>query len=81
MDIFAAGCILAELYIMRPLFPGTSEMDQLIKICQTMGTPSQSDWAEGYKLAQKLNFNWPKFNQSALAQLIPTASPEAIDLM
>jgi serine/threonine protein kinase len=62
VDIFAAGCILAELYIMRPLFPGTSEIDQLIKICQTMGTPSQADWAEGYKLAQKTNFSWPKFN-------------------
>ena len=27
VDMFAAGCILAELYIMRPLFPGTSEID------------------------------------------------------
>ena len=26
-DIFAVGCVMAEFYIMRPLFPGTSELD------------------------------------------------------
>jgi hypothetical protein len=65
--MFAAGCIFAELYIMRPLFPGTSEIDQLIKICSILGSPSQSDWAEGYKLAKNINFTFPKFNQSSLA--------------
>lgn len=27
VDIFALGCIMAELYTFKPLFPGTSEMD------------------------------------------------------
>jgi serine/threonine protein kinase len=27
IDIFAAGCILAEFYNIGPLFPGTSELD------------------------------------------------------
>jgi serine/threonine protein kinase len=66
VDIFAAGCILAELYIMRPLFPGTSELDQLIKICSVLGTPTKEDWADGYKLSTMINFNFPKFNQSNL---------------
>jgi len=26
-DVFAAGCIMAELYLQMPLFPGTSELD------------------------------------------------------
>ena len=41
MDIFAVGTIMAELYTGLPLFPGTSEKDQLIKILQLMGTPSK----------------------------------------
>ena len=27
VDIFALGCIMAELYTFKPLFPGSSEMD------------------------------------------------------
>ena len=29
IDIFAMGCIMAELFTMRPLFPGQSEQDQM----------------------------------------------------
>ena len=32
IDIFAVGAIMAELYTMRPLFPGSSEIDQIYKI-------------------------------------------------
>ena len=44
VDIFALGCIMAELYTFKPLFSGTSEIDQLHKIVQVMG--SFSDWPE-----------------------------------
>jgi serine/threonine protein kinase len=27
VDIFATGCIMAELFMLRPLFPGNSEVD------------------------------------------------------
>jgi serine/threonine protein kinase len=27
VDIFSIGCIMAELYLMRPIFPGSSELD------------------------------------------------------
>lgn len=29
VDIFALGCIMAELYMFKPLFNGSSELDQL----------------------------------------------------
>ena len=32
VDIFAMGCIFAELYTLRPLFPGQSELDQMNKV-------------------------------------------------
>ena len=51
IDIFACGAIMAELYLLRPLWPGNSEVDQLYKICATLGSPSQTEWADGYKLA------------------------------
>ncbi len=38
-DIFALGCIIAEMYLMKPLFQGNSEMDQISKITSVLGTP------------------------------------------
>ncbi len=40
IDLFAMGAIMAELYMLRPLFPGTSEADEIYKICSIMGTPT-----------------------------------------
>lgn len=41
IDLWAVGCIMAELYTFRPLFPGTSEIDQIFKICSVLGTPEK----------------------------------------
>jgi len=32
VDIFALGCIVAELYMLKPIFCGNNEIDQLNKI-------------------------------------------------
>lgn len=33
--------MIPELYTFRPLFPGSSEIDQLFKICAVLGTPTE----------------------------------------
>lgn len=38
IDVWAVGCIVAELYTLRPLFPGNSEVDEVFKVCQVLGT-------------------------------------------
>ncbi|VDN14806.1 unnamed protein product [Dibothriocephalus latus] len=81
IDLFAVGCIMAELYTLRPLFPGDSEIDMLYKICSVLGTPSQKDWPEGYQLAGAMNFKFPKCSPVPLGNLIPNASPEGISLI
>ncbi|KAF7656207.1 hypothetical protein LDENG_00045170 [Lucifuga dentata] len=81
IDQWAVGCIMAELYTLRPLFPGSSEVDTIFKICQVLGTPKKNDWSEGYQLASAMNFRWPQCVPSNLKTLIPNASAEAIYLM
>jgi cyclin-dependent kinase len=46
VDIWSVGCVFAELVSGRPLFPGTSEQDELIRIFKLLGTPSKSDWPD-----------------------------------
>lgn len=81
MDIWAIGCIMAELYTLRPLFPGSSEIDEIFKICSILGTPDKKDWPEGYQLAAAMNFKFPQFTETPLAQIIPQASKEGIIMM
>lgn len=81
IDIWAVGCIAAECYTLRPLFPGSSEIDQLFKICSVLGTPSKDDWPEGMTLAAKLNFKWNRSVKTDLHKLIPNANNDSIALI
>lgn len=43
IDIWSVGCILAELFLRKPLFPGKDYLSQLRLIVQTLGTPSDEE--------------------------------------
>ena len=81
VDIFASGCIFAELILGRPLFAGKSEGDQLMRVCSTLGTPTKLEWPEGHKLASQLGYDFPIMTKTPLEDLLPNASDEAIDLI
>ena len=81
IDIFALGAIIAELYTGVPLFPGKEASDQMNKICEVLGTPSQSDWNEGYDLANQIHFKFPQFRGKKLKNVINRASDNAINLL
>jgi protein kinase len=81
IDLWALGAMMAELYTFRPLFPGSSEPDEINKICQVMGTPTNANWPQGLKLAREMKFQFPTYAPVPLRKLVPNASPEAIHLM
>jgi len=57
VDIWSMGCIFAEMVNGNPLFPGTSDDDQLLKIFEILGTPSPVSWPDMAQLPQfKENF-------------------------
>jgi len=39
VDVFAIGCLMAEMYLGRPIFPGRTEADQITAIVSVLGTP------------------------------------------
>ena len=43
IDMWAVGCILAEMLSNRPIFPGKHYLDQLNHIMGVLGSPSQED--------------------------------------
>lgn len=67
--------------MMKPIFQGTSEHDQLFKIVSVLGPPSAMTWPDGMKLANRLGIRMPQNAPVALSTLMPNASPAAIELM
>ncbi|KAG2585340.1 hypothetical protein PVAP13_6KG384006 [Panicum virgatum] len=44
VDMWSVGCIFAELVTNNPLFPGDSELQQLLHIFKLLGTPNEQVW-------------------------------------
>ncbi|XVF13743.1 hypothetical protein REPUB_Repub08aG0234100 [Reevesia pubescens] len=81
VDMWAMGAIMAELFTLRPLFPGTSEADEIYKICSVIGTPIKDLWPDGLNLARAINYQFPQFAGVHMSVLIPSASDDAINLI
>ena len=41
IDVWSVGCVIAELMLGSPIFPGESGVDQLVEIIKILGTPSR----------------------------------------
>lgn len=65
VDVWSVGCILAELLLGKPLFPGKDEADQLAKISNILGTPSEANMP-GFAKLQLCALN---YSSSTLSQM------------
>ncbi|XP_015903545.1 cyclin-dependent kinase 7 isoform X1 [Parasteatoda tepidariorum] len=55
-DIWAVGCILAELLLRVPFLPGETDLDQLSQIFKVMGSPNEEDWPHVSSLPHFVEF-------------------------
>lgn len=78
VDIWSCGCIFAELFSRRPLFPGQSENDQLAKIFEVIGSPAEEEWPEEVTLSWRTFSN---FRPTPLYQMIPELDSDAQDIL
>ncbi|XVF17101.1 hypothetical protein REPUB_Repub10bG0089400 [Reevesia pubescens] len=46
IDLWSAGCLLAEMFAGRPIMPGRTEVEQLHRIFKLCGSPSEDYWKE-----------------------------------
>ena len=43
IDVWSMGCVISELVLGRPMFPGATTSDQLVEIIRILGTPTKDD--------------------------------------
>lgn len=77
--MWAVGCILAELLLRVPFLPGESDLDQLTRIFQVMGTPNDDTWAGVKNLSDYIEF---KFQPSVpLKHIFIAAADDLLDVI
>ncbi|KRH92523.1 Protein kinase PCTAIRE [Pseudoloma neurophilia] len=69
IDIWSYGCIIAEIVNLQPLFPGDSEIDQLVKIFTILGTPLSNTWKD-VAFLREYQENFPKYKPICLSKFI-----------
>ena len=80
IDVWSVGCVVAELLLGQPLFPGESGVDQLVEIIKVLGTPTREEihamnpnYTE-FKFPQIKAHPWTK----VFSKRLP---PDAVDLV
>ncbi|CCG80955.1 Serine/threonine-protein kinase crk1 [Taphrina deformans PYCC 5710] len=79
IDLWAAGCIFAELLLRNPYLPGENDMGQLNIIFQALGTPSEHDWPGFRDLPSHVDFK--QYPKPDARLLFSAASEEELDLL
>ncbi|KAI4997327.1 cyclin-dependent kinase B1-1-like [Hordeum vulgare subsp. vulgare] len=79
VDIWSIGCIFAEMVRKQALFPGDSELQQLLHIFRLMGTPTEEDWPGVTALRDWHEF--PQWKAQRMTRAVPTLETEGIDLL
>ncbi|KAJ2161648.1 dual specificity protein kinase yak1 [Coemansia sp. RSA 552] len=59
IDMWSLGCIVAELYLGLPLFPGSSEYNQLSRIVDLLGVPPRNMLEKARKADEFFNYLGP----------------------
>lgn len=49
IDVFSLACVVVELFVGAPLFPGKDNLDQVVKIFNVLGYPTPQTWVKGYE--------------------------------
>jgi cell cycle related kinase len=78
VDIWSAGAVIAELFTLIPLFPGSNDIDQIYRVLQVMGSPSSESWPGVDDLPDYKKVNFPFLAPVDLRFFMPHVSPADI---
>ncbi|KAA0159947.1 hypothetical protein FNF31_04592 [Cafeteria roenbergensis] len=82
IDVWSVGCILAELLLRRPLFPGDNYLNQLQLIAERLGSPSEDDLHfVTNPNARAFMLRLPHSDGTPIAEIFPHVRGPCLDLL
>jgi glycogen synthase kinase 3 beta len=82
LDTWSMGCVMGEMLLGRPLFPGESGVDQLVEIIKVLGTPTREQLL--VMVPTITEFNFPQVKSSSLGRVFKgckAADDNSLDFM
>ena len=80
-DVWAIGCIMAELYNLYAIFPGENEFDQINQVFKILGTPTKLKWPWGYYQAELFGIRLPMYYKKDLKKILKYISDDGENLL
>jgi len=71
VDMWAVGAIIGELYNLNPLFASTTDINQIFRILQVLGTPTQENWPVRWHEVVGFDFRFPWFEVDGCCAFSP----------
>ncbi|CAD8119764.1 unnamed protein product [Paramecium sonneborni] len=82
VDMWSVGCILGEMINGKPIFPGSSTLNQIERIIEVIGRPTNFELESVQApLATQIVNNIPKEARIGFTNYFPKATPQALDLI
>eukprot|EP00668_Euglena_longa_P046054 GGOE01061738.1.p2 GENE.GGOE01061738.1~~GGOE01061738.1.p2 ORF type:complete len:385 (+),score=87.51 GGOE01061738.1:39-1193(+) len=81
VDMWAAGCVFAEMLLGMPLFPGDGDIGQMNKIFQLLGTPDEITWPNIQMLPDWNKVCFTKIEGLPLEEVFCNSSAAAVGLL
>jgi len=82
MDVWSVGCIMAELVLRRPLFPGKGTLHQLELINSILGSPTEDDLSDLQNpKARSYIFSLPQHDSTCFEEMFNEVDPLEVDFI
>ena len=81
IDLWSVGAVAAEMMKGEPLFKGMNDIDQIVKVFQVLGTPTEENWPQMTGLPDYGKILFKPCKEQSLDQVLPKASTSFRELV
>ena len=81
VDLWAVGCVIAQMLRLDPILPGESDIDQIFVVATLLGTPTEARWPGVSAMPDYGKIEIPELEPARLEEYLPGASAAAVALV